>query len=160
MHMKSEKIKSIKNAPRPTNASEVRSHLGTAQYVSRFIANFATIVAPLRELTRQDEPWHWEQLQEQSFQALTKDLANTSTMTYFDPNTLSEVFACAIPLGLGAILTQGVLSLTLKADTLKRNAKCSQLSGAQSISISICMEQAVSFTQIINLCLAYSRANV
>ena len=113
------KIQSIKNAPRPTNASEVRSLLGMAQYVSRFIANFATIVAPLRELTRQDEPWRWEQHQEQSFRALTNALTNTSTKTYFDPNTLSEVFADASPLGLGAILTQGgkVISYASRALT-------------------------------------------
>ena len=133
------------------------------------IANFATTVAPLRELTRQDEPCHWDQHQERSFQALTNALTNTSTMTYFDPNTLSKVFTNASPLGLGAILTQGgkweakqaVLSLMLTADTHKRNAKCSQLSGVQRISISICMEQAVlTYTQITNLCLASSTANV
>lgn len=100
------KLESISKARRPTNPSEVRSLLGMAQYVSRFIADFANIVAPLRELTKQDELWNWQPKHEQSFQALTHALTNTSTMTYFDPNKSSEVFVDASPLGLGAILTQ------------------------------------------------------
>ena len=101
-----EKIASITKATPPGNASEVRSLLGMAQYVARFIPNFATIVNPLRELTKLDTTWCWDQRCETAFQALKDALTNTSTMTYFDPNVPSEVLADASPCGLGAILTQ------------------------------------------------------
>ena len=101
-----EKIASITKATQPGNASEVRSLLGMAQYVARFIPNFATIVNPLRELTKLDTTWCWDQRCETAFQALKDALTNTSTMTYFDPNVPSEVLADASPCGLGAILTQ------------------------------------------------------
>ena len=101
-----EKIASITKTTQPGNASEVRSLLGMAQYVARFIPNFATIVNPLRELTKLDTTWCWDQRCETAFQALKDALTNTSTMTYFDPNVPSEVLADASPCGLGAILTQ------------------------------------------------------
>ena len=46
------KISAIKDFPSPTNASEVRSLLGMATYCSRFIENFASISASLRDLTK------------------------------------------------------------------------------------------------------------
>ena len=100
------KISSITEAARPANASDVRSLLGMAQYVARFIPKFATIVSPLRELTKQDVNWCWDQRCETAYQALKDALTNTSTMTYFDPNVPSVVLADASPCGLGAILTQ------------------------------------------------------
>ena len=46
-----EKIRAINNAEAPTSAEEVRSLLGTTNYVSRFIPNYSTIVEPIRRLT-------------------------------------------------------------------------------------------------------------
>ena len=111
------KISSITEAARPANASDVRSLLGMAQYVARFIPKFATIVSPLRELTKQDVNWCWDQRCETAYQALKDALTNTSTMTYFDPNVPSVVLADASPCGLGAILTQNgkVVSYTSRA---------------------------------------------
>ena len=43
------KIESIQNASNPRNATELRSLLGLVNYVSRFIPDYATITAPLRE---------------------------------------------------------------------------------------------------------------
>ena len=46
------RIDALKNAPVPTNVSEVRSLLGMANYSAKYIPNFATITAPLRSLTK------------------------------------------------------------------------------------------------------------
>ena len=45
-----ETVAAIRNAPKPSNASEVRSFLGLVNYCSRFIPNFSTVAAPLRQL--------------------------------------------------------------------------------------------------------------
>ena len=46
------RVMDLLNAPRPGNVSEVRSLLGMANYSSQYIPNFATLTAPLRELTK------------------------------------------------------------------------------------------------------------
>ena len=46
----SNKVSAIKNADTPKIASEVRSFLVLTNYVSRFIANYATIAEPLERL--------------------------------------------------------------------------------------------------------------
>ena len=50
------KIESIQNMPPPTNISELRSFLGTANYLSRFIPNYSMRMYPLLELTKKNIP--------------------------------------------------------------------------------------------------------
>ena len=45
------RVADLLNAPQPNNAHEVRSILGMANYSSKYIRNFATLIAPLRDLT-------------------------------------------------------------------------------------------------------------
>ena len=53
------KVQALREAERPSNVEEVRSFLGMANYSARFIKNFSTLVAPLRELTRGNVEWRW-----------------------------------------------------------------------------------------------------
>ena len=45
------KVEAIKQTEAPTSVSDVRSLLGMTNCVSRFIRDYADIVAPLRDLT-------------------------------------------------------------------------------------------------------------
>ena len=51
------KVKAVENWPLPSNVTEVRSFLGFANYCRRFIKDFASIAAPLTELTRGSVPF-------------------------------------------------------------------------------------------------------
>ncbi len=112
-----EKIKTIVDAAEPTSPSEVKSLLGMAQYVSRFIPNYADITEPLRRLTRKDSSWKWEAAEKKSFTNLKTALSSAEVMGYFDPRKETELIVDASPTGLGAILTQDgkVLSYASRA---------------------------------------------
>ena len=83
------KVNDLLNAPKPTNTHEVQSFLGMANYSSKYIRNFATITAPLRELTKKK-------------QALT----SAPCMSYFDNRKDTYVTVDASPVGISAILSQ------------------------------------------------------
>eukprot|EP00794_Sanderia_malayensis_P010467 gene10467-biopygen7633 len=89
------------------------------QYVFRFIPGYATITAPLRNLTRQDVTWTWSEEQQTAFDSLKTALTQSSVMAYFDPTCDSEVIVDASPVGLGALLVQNgrVVSYTSRALT-------------------------------------------
>lgn len=70
------KIDAIKSATAPQNAGELRSHLGLANYVSRFIPDFATFVALLRTLTHQNTGWQWGKEEQCAFKELKKKLSS------------------------------------------------------------------------------------
>ena len=101
-----EKIEAIVNMSEPDNASEVRSLLGMAQYVSRYIAEYATITAPLRALTKTETPWQWSDEQQHAFDKLKDSLTKSHVMSYFNPAQETEVIVDASPVGLGGLLVQ------------------------------------------------------
>ena len=46
-----EKVEALQQLDAPKNQAEFRSFLGMANYSAQFIHNYATLAAPLRELT-------------------------------------------------------------------------------------------------------------
>ena len=100
------KVEAVLKAREPENATEVRSFLGLVNFNARFMPNLATIAEPLRKLTKKDVPFKWKKAQQQAFDKLKKDLANTQTLAYFDQTAPTQVIADAGPVGLGAVLVQ------------------------------------------------------
>ena len=98
-------VPAIRNARKPSNASEVRSFLGLVNYCSRFIPNFSTIAAPLRQLTRKSVPWTWTKLHQNAFESLQQALTSGLVMAHFDPSAPTQLRVDASPVGLGAIFT-------------------------------------------------------
>ena len=101
-----QKITAIQTLTPPTTKAEVRSFLGMINYSSRFIKDYATLAAPLRELTKQNVPWQWKEKHENSFKTLVNSLSSKHVMAYFDQNKHTELVVDASPVGLGAILAQ------------------------------------------------------
>ena len=100
------KVECILNASNPRNATELRSFLGLVNYVARFIPDYATMSAPLRELTKTNTRWHWSSRHQQAVDEIKRNLTSRSVMAYFDPSKQTEVIVDAGPGGLGAILAQ------------------------------------------------------
>ena len=100
------KVTAIKNAEIPKSASEVRSFLGLTNYVSRFIANYATITEPLRQLTRSNTPFVWTTEAQQAFNELQAAITSDTVMAYYDPTAETELIVDASPVGVAAVLTQ------------------------------------------------------
>ena len=100
------KVQALREAERPSNAEEVRSFLGMANYSARFIKNFSTLASPLRELTRSNVEWRWTEREQEAFMKTKNSLFGNATLTYYEVGEETEVIVDASPLGLGAMLTQ------------------------------------------------------
>ena len=103
-----------------------------AQYVSRFIPDYATITTPLRLLTRQDTPWKWEQEEQKALDKLKEALVGDQVMSYFDPRKKTEIIVDASPTGLGGLLLQegkvlGYASRTFPKYTVLLSITCTTL---------------------------------
>ena len=99
-------VAAINNAKPPSNAHEVRSFLGMTNYCSRFIPNYSTITAPLRTLTKSNQPWTWTSSEQQAFDQLKHLLTSDTILSYFNLHKKATILVDASPVGLGAILCQ------------------------------------------------------
>ena len=111
------KVKAIKQAALPNSVSDVRSLLGMTNYVSRFICNYADIVAPLCDLTYKGVEFKWQEVHQKALHQLKCSFTCDAVMAYFDPHNKTALFVDATPVGLGAMQTQSgkVISYASKA---------------------------------------------
>lgn len=89
----SEKISRIKNAPRPTSETEMRSFLGLASYYRRFLQDVAEIAASLYKLTSKTRKFGWGPEMENNFAELKRKLCEQPVLTYpgFEKHSSSKL---------------------------------------------------------------------
>ena len=56
------RVKDLQDAPEPTSVHDIRSLLGMANYSATYIDNLATITAPMRDLTKKDAKFGWNEI--------------------------------------------------------------------------------------------------
>lgn len=67
-----ERVKEIKDYPRPTNLKTLRGLLGILNYYKKFIPNLSELELPLIELLRKNFKWEWDERRENAFQTIKK----------------------------------------------------------------------------------------
>ena len=100
------RIDNLVKVPAPRNVSEVRSFLGMTNTCHDYIPDYATIAAPLRQLTRKNVTFEWKLEHQRAFDKMKKALTQTPVMAYFDTSKRTMVIVDGSLFGLGAILAQ------------------------------------------------------
>ncbi|XP_059292139.1 uncharacterized protein LOC132045562 [Lycium ferocissimum] len=101
-----EKINAVKNWPRPTSASDIRSFLGLASCYRRFVEGFSSISAPLTRLTQKKAKFQWSDACEQSFEELKKRLTSALVLTLPEGTEGFIVYCDASGVVFGCVLMQ------------------------------------------------------
>ena len=60
IHPTEEKTQAIRDAPTPTNVTELRSFLGILNYYGKFLPNLSTKLYPLHTLLGKKTKWVWD----------------------------------------------------------------------------------------------------
>lgn len=101
-----DKIAAILQMDAPDDVSGVRRICGLVQYMSRFLPDLASILEPLRRLTRKNFPWNWNTECSQAFQTLKEMLTQAPVLAYYDPSVELVLQVDSSKAGLGAVLLQ------------------------------------------------------
>lgn len=104
------KTKVIQEWPTPKNVSEIRSFLGLSNYFRRFIQGYSKMTAPLRKLTCEKTPWHWDDKCQFAFDDVKHALTHAPVLAHPDFNKPFHLITDACGSqgdgGLGAVLIQ------------------------------------------------------
>ena len=100
------RIDAIRKMSAPSNAKEVLSFLGMVNYSSKYIKDYATLTAPIREVTTNSVAFTWTIEHQTAFEQLQLALTKAPVMGYFDLSTDTYVTLDASRVGVSAILLQ------------------------------------------------------
>ena len=102
LHPTPDKIKAIRDAPKPESVNELKSFLGLLSYCSRFLPNASST---LYSLLQSNKKWAWSGKEQAAFDTAKGMLQSTSLLVHYDP-TKPLILACdASPYGVGAVLS-------------------------------------------------------
>ena len=102
------KIKAVTDFVKPTTKKELRSFLGLTSFYRKFVPQFATIAAPLFQMTKQDAPTKltWTEETLRAMDTLKKSITSAPALISADPEQPYLLQTDASDVGLGAVLAQ------------------------------------------------------
>jgi len=102
------KVQAVRDYPTPSSKKDIRAFLGLTGYYRKFIPHFATLAAPLSDLTRkcQPEKIKWNSSCEEAFQKLKAALQESPIIKVAEPDLPFILQTDASDRGIGAVLSQ------------------------------------------------------
>ena len=101
-----DKVKAIKEMPRPQNVEDAQRLNGFVNYLAKFLPHLAEAMEPIRRLTRKDIRWQWAEEQERAFKKVKAMIVESPVLSYYNPVLPLDVQCDASQKGLGAALLQ------------------------------------------------------
>ena len=102
-----DKLKAGHPRPAPKTVKQVRQFLGFEGFYRRFMPpNYATVIAPLTNLTKKDKPFIWDHQCNKAFNQVKTLLTTTPVLTHPDFSLPFHVHCDASGKGIGAVLSQ------------------------------------------------------
>ncbi|PFX27769.1 Retrovirus-related Pol polyprotein from transposon 17.6 [Stylophora pistillata] len=99
-------VQAIVDYPVPTNLAELRTILGTVQYLVKFCQHLSTASQPLRQLEKKEIEWHYQHPQDKAFKEIKEFITKAPVLQYFDVSKNVTIQCDASQYGIGATLLQ------------------------------------------------------
>ncbi|CAD6186088.1 unnamed protein product [Caenorhabditis auriculariae] len=100
------KVEALNQFPQPRSPTAVRSFLGMCNYFRRFVKDFASLAAPLHNLTKEDTEFNWTPEHEKSFNELKSRLTTAPILAGPTPGQPYQIESDASSIAIGAVLLQ------------------------------------------------------
>lgn len=118
-----EKVRVIKDFPRPSNVPQLRCFLGMVNFVAKFIQNSSKVLHPLNNLLQKGITWNWSDSQEQAFVKIKEEICKSTRLAYYDPKKELILENDASEYGLGSTLIQDGKPIAFASRSLSASEK-------------------------------------
>lgn len=105
LHTADDKIEAINDAPTPSNVTQLKSFIGLINYYGSFVPNLATVLYPLYQLLKENQPWTWTEECEIAFKKIKRILTSAPILVHYRPGMPLKLITDASEYGLGAVIT-------------------------------------------------------
>ncbi len=68
----------------PKTVREVRSFLGSIQYLAKFIGNLSAASEPMKKLLREETKWKWGAEKDKAIDQMKRDIANIADLKHYN----------------------------------------------------------------------------
>ena len=106
LRMAPDKVGAVREWPRPTSVTEVRSFLGLANFYRRFVKGYSRIALPLTELTKDNVTFTWGSEHQAAFDELKATLCSAPVLIIPDQTKQFLLNCDACKYAVGAVLQQ------------------------------------------------------
>ena len=106
MRADSNKMSAVADWPVLTSIASVKSFLGLCSYYRRFVEGFATLVAPLHQLTRKNAHFTWDEACQDACSGLNAAMISAPVLPFPDSRLPFILDTDASAEGIGAVLSQ------------------------------------------------------
>ena len=103
-----DKVPAVRDAPAPTNVTELRSWLGLLNFHARYLPNISTVLHPLHELLGSNKKWQWTAECDKAFAKAKSLLMTAPVLVHYDPSQPLYLAVDASPYGLGAAIMHDI----------------------------------------------------
>ena len=100
------KVQAIAEMPAPSCKKEVKSFIGTINYLSKFSARLSELALPIRELAKDKVAFNWGPEHQAAFKLVKDEIITTPILAYYDPKKTTLLQTDASINGLVACLLQ------------------------------------------------------
>lgn len=100
------RIDAIIRLENPKDKKGLLRFLGLVKYLGKFLPKLSDLTAPLRQLTREDALWQWEEIHSITVKKIKKMLTNAPILKHFECDKPIIIQCDASKDGLGACLLQ------------------------------------------------------
>jgi len=100
------KVQAIINLPPPSNLLQIQKLQGKANFLRRFIPNYAELAKGYARLLKKEVPFDWDQVAQASFDALKESLMKASLMYALDYQKAFNLYLAAADTTIAMVLVQ------------------------------------------------------
>ncbi|KAL1446090.1 hypothetical protein WDU94_005684 [Cyamophila willieti] len=123
VHIDDEKVKAIMSLPVPANKKELERFLGSMNYLSKFIQNYSSKSAGIRDLLNKNNLWVWDENHTRCFEELKKCISNTPVLKFYDVNQDVTLSVDSSSYGIGCVLLQDGQPVAFSSRALNSSQK-------------------------------------
>ena len=103
--MDEEKVKAMREWPKPKILTQLRGFLGLCSYYKRFVKNFSKLASPLTNLTKKGN-FEWNEATQEAFEELKERMSSCLVLAVPDFTQPFELQCDASGEGIGVVLMQ------------------------------------------------------